>query len=118
MRQLWRAEELAGATVEGPFPFTFGYPVMRIPRRANHWNNQGNLLFDLQEDPGQTHPIWDPEIEDRLLAAATKEVERMDAPREYFVRFGVDPDQADQCLCRDLDSRDGIFHLHPAHPPG
>jgi hypothetical protein len=89
MRDRWKAEDLAGARMAGPLPFTNGFPVMKIPRQGRVWENTGPLLFDLKGDPGQEHPVRNARIEDQLLEQATAEARRCEAPVEYFARYGM-----------------------------
>lgn len=89
MKDFWSAEEFEGAQMTGPLPFTNGFPVMKIPRQGTVWENAGNLLFDLENDPGQESPIRDAEVEQRLLELVTREVSRCEAPAEYFARYGI-----------------------------
>ncbi|MBQ0071931.1 MAG: sulfatase-like hydrolase/transferase, partial [Spirochaetales bacterium] len=47
-----------------------------------------DLLYDLETDPGQLHPIHDKEVEDRMAKAMVKMMEHNDAPVELYTRFG------------------------------
>jgi hypothetical protein len=46
-------------------------------------------LYDLQEDPGQLHPIEAPAIRDRLLDELVALMRANDAPAEAYRRFGL-----------------------------
>jgi hypothetical protein len=47
------------------------------------------VLYDLQSDPGQLHPIRDKTIEHRLRASIVQLMQENGAPEEYFVRLGL-----------------------------
>lgn len=90
MRNLWSAEMLAGAEMVGPLPFTNGFPVMKIPRRAAMEGDPGShRLFDLDCDPEQENELCDPEMEKQLCDFAAAEARRCHAPEEYFRRYGI-----------------------------
>ena len=50
----------------------------------------GNLLFDLEKDPGQEHSVQDREIEERLCQFMTDLMKREDAPAEQYIRMGLE----------------------------
>ena len=47
------------------------------------------MLFDLETDPQQEHPIDDPEIEARMIALLVDLMKANDAPPEQFERLGL-----------------------------
>lgn len=47
----------------------------------------GDLLFDLQNDPGQNIPIDQPEVEERLKAAMKRLLQQNEAPAELYERI-------------------------------
>ena len=51
----------------------------------------GTLLFDLETDPQQEHPLHDPEIEARMIVLLVKLMKANDAPPEQFERLGLSP---------------------------
>lgn len=90
MHHTFEAAELQEITLAEPFEFTKGCRTMRIPGRS--WSNMhsfGNLLFDLQSDPGQQHPLQDAEIEARMCAILVRLMKENDAPVEQYERLGL-----------------------------
>ena len=66
--------------------------VMRIATPPNKWiqpHQFGNLLFDLQVDPLQEHPIHDEVIEKRMIEHLIRLMRENDAPPEQFERLGL-----------------------------
>jgi len=49
----------------------------------------GTLLFDLQSDPQQEHPIRDPQVERRMIAHLMWLMQENDAPLEQYQRLGL-----------------------------
>ena len=97
--------ELVGATLANPFDFSKGVPLLKLKPRANEAGEaievQGmdfadtqTRLYDLDNDPGQTTPIDDLEIEARLVAAMTRLMLEADAPPELFERFNLTHERA------------------------
>jgi len=89
--------EFEGATLVSPFAFLKGYPVMRLPFGHSPFKGQGasiedavTVLYDLKNDPGQTRPIDDPEIESRLIGEMIRIMHRNEAPPEAYRRLGLD----------------------------
>ena len=74
-----------------------GFPVLKLPARLPHPNRgQGALiedaqtvLFDLENDPGQTTPICDQAVEARLLREMGVIMQDHEAPIEAFERIGL-----------------------------
>jgi hypothetical protein len=82
------------------FAFTGGIPVMRIPASTEEAPNNscywydihmkyGNLLFDLEEDPYQEHPIQDNMVEKRMTDALIQELDNSEAPEEQYRRLAL-----------------------------
>lgn len=97
MRDLFTIDELRGATLSPPLPFTKGVPVLRIPAvRAGNPDIRpaimDTLLFDLLADPLQEHPLQDPVVEARMCAHLVRLMLANDAPPEQFERLGLEPD--------------------------
>jgi arylsulfatase A-like enzyme len=96
---MFTPEELAGATLAEPFPFTKGARLLRVPviERSPMYNNYGpgaliesdTRLYDLEKDPGQSHPLREPAQEARLAALMAGCMARNDAPWEAFARLGI-----------------------------
>jgi len=92
-------EEMAGARLAGPLPFTKGARVLQVPviDRSPFYNVYGpgalleneTRLYDLAADPGQTHPLQNPELEARMAALMASLMEQNDAPVEAFARLNL-----------------------------
>lgn len=90
MRGMFSIDELKTAALADPFPFTKGLKTVRTDARP--WLNPhefGTLLFDLEADPAQEHPIDDPEAERRMIAHLVRLMKENDAPAEQFERLGL-----------------------------
>ena len=95
MRGLFSVNELQHIELAEPFPFTQGCRLMKIPARP--WVSAhafGTLLFDLESDPGQIHPILPdaPEraaLEAEMIAHLTRLMRANEAPAEQFERLGI-----------------------------
>ncbi|MFF7656675.1 sulfatase [Streptomyces sp. NPDC007983] len=91
MRARFAVEELTDWEPADPFPFTKGLRTLRIPTTGgwmNPWRH-GTLLFDLEHDPEQQHPLDDPEAELRMLRLLADLLHAGDAPRSQFERLGI-----------------------------
>ena len=96
---LFSPAEMSRAEMHEPLPFTKGARVMRIPvpsRLANatfcNSFQYGNLLFDLENDPQQLHPIDDPTLEAQIINALIGQMKANDAPEEQYKRLGLNPE--------------------------
>lgn len=91
MRSPFSPQELANMQWNEPLPFTKGCPVMRIPSASSRRieNLFKTQLFDLTEDPGQTRPIRNEEVETRLAGKMVDAMKWNDAPEEQFERLGL-----------------------------
>ncbi len=90
MNQLFSIDEMKGAEMVGPLPFTRGCPVMRIPARGSSGpHGFGTLLFDLAQDPKQESPLNDPAVEARMIDLMIGLMRENDAPGEQYVRVGL-----------------------------
>ena len=91
MRNRFGVSELTEWEPAAPFSFTKGIRTMRMPATANWMNpwQHGTLLFDLETDPGQEHPLVDDEVELRLLRLLADLMRASDAPASQFDRLGV-----------------------------
>lgn len=85
------AEEMKNAKLSSALPFTKGYPVLMIPSKARRGADKldSDLLFDLDDDPKQEHPIVNKEIEERMIKALRKLLAENDAPCLLYERFGL-----------------------------
>lgn len=95
MRCLFSVEEMKTMKQHPGFCFTKGTPVMRIDAvedpsgDTSIKHSQGTVLYDLVKDPGQQHPIKDPETEERMIRHMVQLMEENDAPAEQYVRLGL-----------------------------
>jgi arylsulfatase A-like enzyme len=94
-------EELAGASLVQPMPFTKGAPVLKIPviERSPIFYNYGpgalleseTRLYDLAVDPGQNTPLSSPEIERAMTLVMRDLMRANDAPPEAYARIAIEP---------------------------
>lgn len=91
MNSRYDVAELGSLSLAPPFHFTKGIQVLRIPAKEKYKgvNSFGNLLFDLQSDPLQCHPIKDDIIETRMIQLLIQLMQQNDAPEEQFLRLGL-----------------------------
>ena len=95
MRCLFSPAELATATLSPGFSFTKGVPLLRTDAGEDLSGDttikfsQGTVLYDLETDPHQNHPICAPETEQRLVDAMIRLMQENDAPQEQYVRMGL-----------------------------
>lgn len=85
-------EEMRTAVMHPPFSFTKGCPVMRIdanPRSGANAHGFGTLLFDIESDPQQLHPLNASAIERMMIEHLVREMKANDAPAEQFERLGL-----------------------------
>ena len=90
MQHTFAVDELQDIQLADPFTFTKGCPTMKIPGRC--WINPhsfGSLLFDLQADPLQQHPLDAPAIEARMLDHLLRLMSENAAPPEQYLRLGL-----------------------------
>ena len=81
---------LATATFVPPtesFPFAKGCPLLKIPQLSQ--GLEGTLLFDLQEDYQQLHPLNAPETEALFAAEIKRWMIKNQAPEEQFTRLNL-----------------------------
>jgi arylsulfatase A-like enzyme len=94
MRSRFGVEELRGKIELAPaLPFTKGCDTVRI--RCDRWPAPGHpdllrtLLFDLQTDPAQQHPLHDAAVEQRMIGHLVALMKDCAAPPEQFERLGL-----------------------------
>ncbi len=95
MRSRFGVRELAAWEPAEPLSFTKGVRTMRMKAAAARWNSpwpHGTLLFDLQADPGQEHPLADDDVELRMLRLLAELMRATDAPASQFQRLGIPVD--------------------------
>lgn len=74
----------------GPFSFTKGLSTMRVPAPSRRLVDEyETMLFDLQNDPGQTKPIRDEKVEAEKIERLKAALQRSDAPKEVYERYGI-----------------------------
>ncbi len=84
-------EELKKAEMGEGTAFSDFIPVPKIPAECYiEAFDYGNLLFDLEKDPKQEHPVQDRETEERLSRLMTDLMKREDAPAEQYIRLGLE----------------------------
>jgi arylsulfatase A-like enzyme len=91
MRARFSPAELAGWQPAEPFGFTKGLRTMRTSAPAmwmSPWQH-GTLLFDLETDPGQEHPLADDEVELRMIRLLLDLMRANEAPASQFQRLGL-----------------------------
>ena len=99
MNSFFTAEELAGAVMHGPLPFTRGMPVMRIPALPSAkrppggaralFRSFGTALYDIQADPRQEHPLDDPATAEAMRHAILAELSRHEATPDFYGWMGL-----------------------------
>lgn len=103
MRGRFTVEELRTAELAPPFSFTKGCPLVKT--RCGPWGAEQDpygldgychpdriadtLLFDLQTDPQQLHPLRDSVLERRMMNHMIRLMRQNDAPAEQFCRVGL-----------------------------
>jgi arylsulfatase A-like enzyme len=95
MRGRFRPEELRGAELVSGFEFCKGVPLLKVPGfpMGNPYGH-GTLLFDLETDPLQQHPVDDEALELRMARLLVDGMRANEAPDEQFTRLGL-PAQGD-----------------------
>ncbi|MCW4458801.1 sulfatase [Microbacterium sp. MPKO10] len=90
MRGRFAPNEFADMELAEPFSFTKGIRTLRLTGRSQlNPYIFGTLLFDLQDDPAQEHPLDDPDEELRMLRLLARLLRENDAPASQFERLGV-----------------------------
>jgi arylsulfatase A-like enzyme len=92
MRNMFAVDELQEIELAGPLPFTKGCRVMKIPatrQRMMHPHVFTTLLFDLQTDPLQEHPLQDAQVEASMVEHLLRLMQENDAPAEQYERVGL-----------------------------
>ncbi|GAA1748861.1 sulfatase [Nonomuraea bangladeshensis] len=91
MRTRFSPGELKEWEPAEPFTFTKGVRTMCLPAAPTYMNpwQHGTLLFDLQRDPAQEHPIADDDVELRMIELLRRLMVATDAPASQFERLGI-----------------------------
>ena len=122
MNSRFAPEELRDAELEAPFGFTKGVPVLKV--RGGSWGSPaawGTMLWDLETDPRQEHPLVDDEAELRLLRLLVTQMRANEAPTSQYERLGL-PDTPDavgeEHLRAAADHDRALRALAPMTSPG
>lgn len=107
MRGLFSPAELSDAELVTPstFAFTKEAPLLKV--RGHAMANPyafGTLLFDLESDPRQEHPLLDDHLELRMTALLLEMLRAADAPLGQYERLGLPvegPATAEHLLIHD-----------------
>lgn len=94
MRGRFSTEELRHTQLAGPLPFTKGCKVLKteshgIPELDFSAYSFGTLLFDIETDPRQEHPLHDEALEKRMIGLLVRCMKESDSPAEQFERLGL-----------------------------
>lgn len=98
MRAMFSPKELENTELAGPFTFTKGVRLMKIPvseaaGQSSGTYRFGTKLYDLKADPGELTPIEDPKTELRLINRMRDLMLENDAPAEQYQRMGIPQDR-------------------------
>lgn len=96
MRRLFNDTELRHATLSPGFAFTRHVPVLKIPGSAGFYSSyaHGSLLFDLEQDEHQEHPLYDPALEATFIRKLSLALSAAEAPVDEWLRLGIPTDLA------------------------
>lgn len=90
MNTRFSPEEFIGAELLPSLPFSQGAPVLRLPAKPfGNPHDFGTLLFDLEEDPHQKHPIDDSELELHMINLMLGLMRENDSPSSQYERLGL-----------------------------
>lgn len=93
MRGRFDPVEFDGMELTEPFSFTKGVRPLRLTGRAQvNPYVFGTLLFDIEKDPEQEHPLDDADTELRMLRLLAQLLKENDAPTSQFERLGIPRD--------------------------
>ena len=91
MRAMFAPKELQNIELAEPFSFTKGCRTMKIKaeNRMGDTTSFGTMLFDMENDPKQEHPVHDEDIEARMKQYIHECMMQNDAPPELYTRLGI-----------------------------
>lgn len=91
MRGFFSKEELKAATFFEGDRFSNQVPYLKIPCKT-YFNSKrfGDLLFDVKNDPFETSSIKNTVLVEKFTKLMYKEMERLHAPEEEFIRLGFE----------------------------
>ena len=102
MRGFFDKTELADIKIQPPFSFTKGIQTMKLGKNLNlNPFRFGHLLYDLQNDPKQEHPIDNIEVECKMCNLLVELMKKNNAPYEQYERLGLPCD-------REINTKDVI----------
>lgn len=90
MRGFYALNAFRERETDRAYDFTQGCVLDRFP--SGDWKpTEGGpyetVLFNLKEDPGQNHPLDDPQLHQQLLEAAVPILQRHDTPHNFYERY-------------------------------
>lgn len=95
MRCRFSVDEMKTAKLHPGFSFTKGTPVLKISAMEDTSGDTsmkkslGTVLYDLEKDPKQQHPINDSKVESRMIQNMVQLMKENDAPKEQYQRLGL-----------------------------
>ena len=89
MNKPFGVDELQDTRIAEPFSFTKGCRLMKIAGRSWRLLDFTTMLFDLQTDPKQEHPLHDEAIEVKMIDHLVRLMQWNDAPPEQYERLGL-----------------------------
>ena len=91
MREYFSLPELKTIDLSEPFTFTKGCKTLKTSARHRYGTPYifGSLLFDLSNDQQQEKPIYDLNVEKRMILLLRDEMKKNDAPLEQYQRLGI-----------------------------
>jgi arylsulfatase A-like enzyme len=90
MRHIFGVGELQDIRLQEPFRFTKGCRTMKVAGRASFDAYPfGTMLFDMQNDPRQEHPMQDRGVEAMMIEHLMRLMRETDAPPEQYERLGL-----------------------------
>jgi arylsulfatase A-like enzyme len=93
MNHAFSVDELRTAELAPPFSFTKGCPVLRVDCGSKPFAFP-DLLYDLENDPQQLHPIEDEAVRRRMTELLLRLMRENGAPAEQYQRLGLPAPQA------------------------
>ena len=91
LKSRFPVSQLAEAKLSQGFGFTKGARVLKIPSRSNYikFHPPIDMLFHLEEDPGQQKNLGDEELEARYANQMIRLMKESEAPKEQFARMAL-----------------------------
>ena len=95
INKMFSLQELENIELGSPFDFTKNCRVLKIPARCQSPGGEPlsmefqDLLFDLENDPGQERPLDYPALKRRMLGFIREHLQEHDAPEELYTRYGI-----------------------------